>query len=112
MFVADEETGGEVGAHWLTDTHPDKVRCDLLINEGAGEVFEYGGRRHYGVCCAEKGIFRFNVTALGAAGHASMPRTGDNALLKLAPGARPPWPRQPEGFELTDAPAAHAARPG
>ena len=41
--------------------------------------------RHYGVCCAEKGIFRFNVTAHGAAGHASLPRTGDNALLKLAP---------------------------
>ena len=50
-------------------------------------MFEYGGRRHYGVCCAEKGIFRFNVTAHGAAGHASLPRTGDNALLKLAPGA-------------------------
>ena len=59
----------------------------MLLNEGAGAVFEYGGQRRYGVCCAEKGIFRFNLTALGAAGHASMPRTGDNALLKLAPVA-------------------------
>ena len=81
VFVSDEETGGDVGAHWLTETHPDKVRCDFLLNEGAGEVFEFEGRRRYGVCCAEKGIFRFNVTALGMAGHASMPRTGDNALL-------------------------------
>ena len=105
VFVSDEETGGEVGAHWLTDTHPDKVRCDFLLNEGAGEVFQYGGRRHYGVCCAEKGIFRFNVTALGMAGHASLPRTGDNALLKLAP-VLTALARQPEGFELTDAPAA------
>ena len=48
-------------------------------------MFEYGGRRRYGVCCAEKGIFRFTLTAHGAAGHASLPRTGDNALLKLAP---------------------------
>ncbi len=105
VFVSDEETGGEVGAHWLTDTHPDKVRCDFLLNEGAGEVFQYGGRRHYGVCCAEKGIFRFNVTALGAAGHASLPRTGDNALLKLGP-VLTALASQPESFELTDAPAA------
>ncbi len=100
VFVSDEETGGEVGAHWLTDTHPDKVRCDFLLNEGAGEVFQYGGRRHYGVCCAEKGIFRFNVTALGAAGHASLPRTGDNALLKLGP-VLTALASQPESCELT-----------
>ena len=85
VFVSDEETGGEVGAHWLTDTHPDRVRCDLLLNEGGGEVFEFGGRRRYGVCCAEKGIFRFKLTARGVAGHASLPKTGDNALLKLGP---------------------------
>ncbi|MFZ1995282.1 MAG: M20/M25/M40 family metallo-hydrolase [Solirubrobacteraceae bacterium] len=105
VFVADEETGGDVGARWLCETHPDKVRCDWLLNEGAGEVFHYGGRRHYGVCCAEKGIFRFNVTALGTAGHASMPRLGDNALLKLAP-VLTALASQPEGFEVTEAPAA------
>jgi acetylornithine deacetylase/succinyl-diaminopimelate desuccinylase-like protein len=105
VFVSDEETGGEVGAAWLVENHPDAVRCDFLLNEGAGAVFEYGGRRRYGVCCAEKGIYRFNVTALGAAGHASMPRTGDNALLKLAP-VLSALAEQPEGFELTEAPAA------
>jgi acetylornithine deacetylase/succinyl-diaminopimelate desuccinylase-like protein len=105
VFVADEETGGEVGAEWLTQAHPDKVRCDFLLNEGAGEVFEYGGRRRYGVCCGEKGIFRFNVTALGMAGHASMPRLGDNALLKLAPVLQA-LANQPESFEVTDAPTA------
>jgi acetylornithine deacetylase/succinyl-diaminopimelate desuccinylase-like protein len=105
VFVADEETGGDVGAHWLTDTHPDRVRCDMLLNEGGGGVFEYRGRRHYGVCCAEKGIFRFNLTARGVAGHASLPRTGDNALLKLAP-VLAALAQQPESFELTDGPAA------
>ena len=85
VFVADEETGGDVGARWLTENHPDKVRCDMLLNEGGGEVFEIAGNRRYGICCAEKGIFRFKITAHGAAGHASLPRTGDNALLKLAP---------------------------
>jgi acetylornithine deacetylase/succinyl-diaminopimelate desuccinylase-like protein len=85
VFVSDEETGGDVGARWLTEQHPGKVRCDMLLNEGAGQSFELDGRRRYGVCCAEKGIFRFLVTAHGAAGHASVPRLGDNALLKLAP---------------------------
>ena len=84
-FVVDEETGGELGAQWLTAEHPDKVRCDLLVNEGGGDWFEHDGRRIYGVCCAEKGVFRFRVTTDGVAGHASMPMMGDNALLKMAP---------------------------
>src|SRR2546421_2190173 len=67
VFTVDEETGGEVGASWITSTHPERVRCDMLLNEGAGESFEYRGKRHYGVCCAEKGIFRFTITAIGAA---------------------------------------------
>ncbi len=85
VFVADEETGGEVGAAWLTRNHPDRVRCDMLINEGGGQSFEWNGSRHYGVCCGEKGLFRFALIARGTAGHASLPRTGDNALLKLGP---------------------------
>ncbi|MDE3131573.1 MAG: M20/M25/M40 family metallo-hydrolase [Acidobacteriota bacterium] len=103
VFVADEETGGEVGARWLTTEHRDKVRCDLLINEGAGAPFEFEGNRYYGVCCGEKGIFRFKLTARGVAGHASMPRLGDNALLKLAPviaALRPGF----SGYDRTEAP--------
>jgi acetylornithine deacetylase/succinyl-diaminopimelate desuccinylase-like protein len=93
--VVDEETGGAAGARWITETHPEKVRCDLLVNEGGGAVFEYEGKRRYGVCCAEKGRFRFTVTTNGVAGHASIPGIGENALLKMAPvlerlGARQP----------------------
>src|SRR6201997_719307 len=29
VFVVDEETGGELGAQWITTQHPDKVRCDF-----------------------------------------------------------------------------------
>jgi acetylornithine deacetylase/succinyl-diaminopimelate desuccinylase-like protein len=105
VFVSDEETGGDVGAQWLTDAHPDRVRCDMLLNEGGGEVFEFEGARRYGVCCAEKGIFRFKLTARGAAGHASLPRTGDNALLKLGPVLERLAAAEPT-FELTEAPAA------
>ncbi len=85
VAVVDEETGGELGARWLCAEHPERVRCDLLVNEGGGPHFELDGRRLYPVCCAEKGVFRFTVTAGGAAGHASMPRLGENALLRLAP---------------------------
>jgi acetylornithine deacetylase/succinyl-diaminopimelate desuccinylase-like protein len=94
--VVDEETGGALGAEWITKTHPEKVRCDLLVNEGGGEVFEYGGRRFYGVCCAEKGVFRFVVSTDGVAGHASMPGMGENALLKMAPLLQRLGARQPQ----------------
>jgi len=105
LFVCDEETGGDLGAQWLTATHPDKVRCDMLLNEGGGEAFAYRGQRRYGVCCAEKGIFRFKVTARGTAGHASLPRTGDNALLKLTPVLAALAERQPS-YDLVEGPAA------
>jgi acetylornithine deacetylase/succinyl-diaminopimelate desuccinylase-like protein len=85
VAAVDEETGGELGAQWLTRVHPEKVRCDLLVNEGGGAVFEYGDRRRYGVCCAEKGVFRFTLATDGAAGHASLPSMGENALLKMGP---------------------------
>jgi acetylornithine deacetylase/succinyl-diaminopimelate desuccinylase-like protein len=85
VFVADEEAGSLQGARWLCEKHPDKVRCDLSVNEGGGEVFEFGGRRFYSVCVAEKGVFRFKLSTSGRAGHASIPRIGDNALLKLGP---------------------------
>jgi acetylornithine deacetylase/succinyl-diaminopimelate desuccinylase-like protein len=103
--VVDEETGGSLGAEWITKTHPEKVRCDLLVNEGGGEFFEYGGRRFYGVCCAEKGVFRFKVTTDGVAGHASMPGMGENALLKMAPVLERLAAHQP-AYALTEEPVA------
>ncbi|HEX2070746.1 MAG TPA: M20/M25/M40 family metallo-hydrolase [Thermoleophilaceae bacterium] len=85
VLTADEETGATHGAQWLCAQHPDKVRADLIVNEGAGAAFEYDSRRIYPVCVAEKGVYRFTLTAHGRAGHASLPRIGDNALTKLAP---------------------------
>jgi acetylornithine deacetylase/succinyl-diaminopimelate desuccinylase-like protein len=105
VTVVDEETGGALGAQWITETHPEKVRCDLLVNEGGGAVFDYGGRRLYGVCCAEKGVFRFTVTTDGVAGHASMPGMGDNALLKMGPLLERFAARQPS-YRLTGEPQA------
>jgi acetylornithine deacetylase/succinyl-diaminopimelate desuccinylase-like protein len=102
VLTADEEAGATHGARWLCERHPDKVRCDLVVNEGAGEVFSFDERRLYGVCVAEKGVFRFTLTTRGRAGHASIPRIGDNALVKLGPvlealrDGRPAFERSPE----------------
>ena len=108
VTTVDEETGGTYGAVWLCEQHPDKVRCDYVVNEGAGSVIPFGDRPVYGVCVAEKGVFRFTVTTRGAAGHASMPGVGDNALLKMAPVLRALAERRP-GLDVTDAPRSMLA---
>ena len=68
-------------------------------------MIPYGDRRLYGVCCAEKGTFRFAVRTRGRAGHASVPGLADNALLKLAPARRAARLGR-AGFDLTDEPRA------
>jgi acetylornithine deacetylase/succinyl-diaminopimelate desuccinylase-like protein len=110
IAVADEETGGALGAQWLCEHHPELARCDFLLNEGAGTFIEFRGRRYYGVCCAEKGVYRFTVTTSGAAGHASVPMLGDNALLKMAPVLEKL--RSQPSYDLTDEPAEVLRRLG
>jgi acetylornithine deacetylase/succinyl-diaminopimelate desuccinylase-like protein len=85
VVTADEEAGATYGAKWLCEQVPDKVRADIVVNEGGGDSFMFDGRRVYGVCVGEKGVFRFTLTTHGRAGHASIPRIGDNALTKMAP---------------------------
>jgi acetylornithine deacetylase/succinyl-diaminopimelate desuccinylase-like protein len=84
VITADEEVGGGLGAMWLCEEHPDRVRADFVVNEGGGGLVELGGSRNYVLSVGEKGIFRMKLRAHGRAGHASVPRIGDNALLKLA----------------------------
>ncbi len=85
VVAADEETGAHYGAKWLCEEHPEAVRCDWVLNEGAGELLDFQGRKLFTLSVGEKGTFRFTVIAEGEAGHGSIPRVGDNALLKLAP---------------------------
>src|SRR3954469_11695177 len=103
IVVVDEETGGSEGARWICAEHPDKVRCDYLLNEGGGTVVPYRDERLYPVAIGEKGVFRFLLRTRGRAAHASMPRLGDNALVKVAPLLARMAERQPE-FDITEAP--------
>src|SRR5262245_23116974 len=52
--VADEEVGDGYGLRWLCEAHPDAVRCDYAVNEGAGERLELGGNVFYICATAEK----------------------------------------------------------
>lgn len=103
VVVVDEETGGAEGAQWICEEHPEEVRCDYLLNEGGGSVVPYGEQTLVPVCIGEKGVFRFRLRTRGVAAHASMPRLGDNALVKLAPLLERMAERQP-GLDVTDAP--------
>jgi acetylornithine deacetylase/succinyl-diaminopimelate desuccinylase-like protein len=111
ISVVDEEVGGREGAMWLTRERPELARVDYLLNEGGGMVMPYGERRLYGVCCAEKGTFRFRVAARGAAGHASVPGFGDNALVKLAPVLQTLATMQP-AYDVTEPARAQLAALG
>ena len=89
VSVADEEVGG-VGGHdgyglrWLVQAHPDAVRCDYAINEGAGSKLVIGDTPYYGCATAEKMSAPFTLRVRGRSGHASMPGIADNALVKAA----------------------------
>jgi acetylornithine deacetylase/succinyl-diaminopimelate desuccinylase-like protein len=83
--TADEEVGAGYGAQWLCEAHPDAIRCDYCINEGAGDRVEIGGAAFYICSTAEKMSAPFRLRVLGRSGHASMPGIADNALVKAAP---------------------------
>jgi acetylornithine deacetylase/succinyl-diaminopimelate desuccinylase-like protein len=84
--TADEEMGeGDVfGLEWLCEEHPDSVRCDYAVNEGAGDRLEIGGRVLYLCSSAEKRSSPFVLDVRGRSGHGSMPGIADNALVKAA----------------------------
>jgi acetylornithine deacetylase/succinyl-diaminopimelate desuccinylase-like protein len=82
--TADEEVGDDFGLSWLCREHPDAVRTDYALNEGAGERYVFGGRAFYTCASAEKMSAPFRLRVWGRSGHASMPSIGDNALVKAA----------------------------
>jgi len=84
--TADEEVGdGEYqGLRWLCEEHPEAVRCEYAVNEGAGDRLELGGRVFYTCAAAEKTSSPFRLLVHGRSGHAALPGIADNALVKAA----------------------------
>jgi acetylornithine deacetylase/succinyl-diaminopimelate desuccinylase-like protein len=105
VVTADEERGAAYGARWLCAERPDLVRSDLVVNEGGGVAIDFRGRRFYTIALGEKGIARLHLRTHGRAGHASMPRIGDNAVLRMAPllerlADQPPLEPTPEAVSF------------
>ena len=84
LAAADEEVGRGFGLPWLCRQHPEAVRADYALNEGAGERIELLGRPFYLCSSAEKMSSPFRLRVRGRAGHASTPGIADNALVKAA----------------------------
>ena len=88
ISVVDEETGGRLGAQWLTEQRPDaRARRLARSTRAAAPVMPYGDRRLYGVCCAEKGTFRFPVRARGGPAHAVGPAARRQRAAQARAGA-------------------------
>jgi acetylornithine deacetylase/succinyl-diaminopimelate desuccinylase-like protein len=81
--TADEERGGEEGAGWLVQNHPDKVCADYVLNEGGGMAMKIDGKNVFTINTAEKGILWFKIKADGTPGHGSVPGAADNAILRM-----------------------------
>ena len=82
---ADEEVGAGFGLQWLCEEHPEAVRSEYCVNEGAGDRLVLGGRVFYVCSTAEKMSSPFRIRVHGRSGHASRPTIADNALVKAAP---------------------------
>ncbi|GAA3524512.1 peptidase M20 [Aeromicrobium flavum] len=84
VFTADEEAGGQLGAHWLVEHHPEWFEgCTEAIGEVGGFSTQVAGQRLYLIESGEKGIAWLRLKAAGTAGHGSM-RNPDNAVTHLA----------------------------
>jgi acetylornithine deacetylase/succinyl-diaminopimelate desuccinylase-like protein len=84
-FVADEEAGGQYGAHHLVDNYPHLFAdCTEAISEVGGFSVTAGpDLRLYLIQTAEKGLGWIKLRAEGRPGHGSMTHD-DNAILRLA----------------------------
>jgi acetylornithine deacetylase/succinyl-diaminopimelate desuccinylase-like protein len=95
-FLADEEAGGKLGAHWMVDNHADHFEgVSEAISEVGGFSFTAGSERVYLLETAQKGIHWLRLVAEGRAGHGSMVND-DNAVTALAEAVarvgRHEWP--------------------
>ncbi|HEU4490113.1 MAG TPA: M20/M25/M40 family metallo-hydrolase [Jiangellales bacterium] len=83
-FLADEEAGGVLGAHWLVDNRPDLIEgVSEAVSEVGGFSTTVAGQRVYLLQTAEKGIAWLRLLARGRAGHGSQVHD-DNAVVRLA----------------------------
>ena len=83
-IVSDEEAGGDFGAKFLVEEHPDLFKgIKYAIGEFGGFTLHLGGKRFYPIMISEKQICWMKATVRGQGGHGSMPVKG-GAMARLA----------------------------
>jgi acetylornithine deacetylase/succinyl-diaminopimelate desuccinylase-like protein len=81
--LADEEAGGNQGAKWLVEKHPELFSgIKHAIGESGGVVQHIGGRRFYPIMVSEKRGCQVLATLRGPGGHGSIPARG-GAMARL-----------------------------
>ncbi len=84
LILSDEEAGGDHGARWLTQNHPELFAgIRHAIGEFGGFSLTVGGKRFYPIQVAEKQLCWLKATVHGEGGHGSLPVRG-GAMAKLA----------------------------
>ncbi|MFT4950246.1 MAG: acetylornithine deacetylase/succinyl-diaminopimelate desuccinylase-like protein [Natronomonas sp.] len=84
MVVSDEEAGGEAGAAYMVEQHPELFAdIEYAIGEFGGFPMTIAGDRFYPVQLDEKAICWSQLTFSGPAGHGSTPGDG-GAMADMA----------------------------
>jgi acetylornithine deacetylase/succinyl-diaminopimelate desuccinylase-like protein len=82
--LSDEEAGGDFGAKFLAQEHPDALAgIRHALGEVGGISLHVAGHRFYPIQVAEKRMCTIKATARGPAGHAARPFRG-GAMARLA----------------------------
>ncbi|WP_158293754.1 peptidase dimerization domain-containing protein, partial [Halorubrum sp. SP3] len=83
LVLADEETGGDIGAKYLVEHHPERFAdVEYAIGEFGGFPLRIDGTEFYPIQVAEKRVCWLEATVTGRGGHASRPQC-DGAMNTL-----------------------------
>ena len=82
-ILSDEETGGDFGAKFLVEEHPEQFEgVRYALGEFGGFNFEISGKKFYPIQVAEKQVCWMRATIRGFGGHGAMVARG-GAMAKL-----------------------------
>ena len=77
VVLSDEEAGGDLGARFLAQEHPELFEgMRYALGEFGGASLHLGGRRFYPIQVAEKQICWLKATVRGPGGHGAMVQRG------------------------------------
>ncbi|MBM3156489.1 MAG: M20/M25/M40 family metallo-hydrolase [Chloroflexi bacterium] len=83
-ILSDEEAGGDYGARFLVENHPELFKgIRYAIGEFGGARIHLRGKKLYPIMVSEKQICWMKATVHGPGGHGSFPMRG-GAMAKLA----------------------------